>query len=160
MSHGQIKADTQTQTEAQAEAGPDGQLTAPNARPRVVHSSKKGGGRARQWGFVLTLQPEPGVDPIRSLRWALKGLLRRHGLRCVDLHERRGQPSALAAKYPKYPAILWAGNAEHKLGLPVTPDTTSPIRFERGTLKGHDYADQPIRRFSAETFPERPVISS
>jgi hypothetical protein len=111
-------------------------------------------------GFVLTLQPEPGVDPIRSLRWALKGLLRRHGLRCVDLHERRGQPSALAAKYPKYPAILWAGNAEHKLGLPVTPDTTSPIRFERGTLKGHDYADQPIRRFSAETFPERPVISS
>src|SRR4030095_16704679 len=27
--------------------------------------------------FVLTLQPLPGVDPIRSLRWILKGLLRR-----------------------------------------------------------------------------------
>jgi hypothetical protein len=31
--------------------------------------------------FVMTLQPLPGVDGIRSLRWALKGLLRQHGLR-------------------------------------------------------------------------------
>jgi hypothetical protein len=37
--------------------------------------------------FVLTLQPLPGVDAIRSLRWALKGLLRQHGMRCVDLRE-------------------------------------------------------------------------
>jgi hypothetical protein len=39
---------------------------------------------------VLTLQPLPGVDGIRALRWALKGLLRRHGMRCVDLHEEEG----------------------------------------------------------------------
>ena len=37
--------------------------------------------------FVLTLRPLPGVDPIRSLRWVLKGLLRRHGMRCIDLRE-------------------------------------------------------------------------
>jgi hypothetical protein len=34
---------------------------------------------------VLTLQPLPGGDAIRSLGWLLKGLLRQHGLRCVDL---------------------------------------------------------------------------
>jgi hypothetical protein len=37
--------------------------------------------------FVLTLRPEPGIDPIRSLRWGLKSLLRRHGLRCVAIME-------------------------------------------------------------------------
>ena len=39
--------------------------------------------------FVLTLQPLPGVDPIRSLRWVLKGLLRQHGMRCVNLREEK-----------------------------------------------------------------------
>ena len=39
--------------------------------------------------FVLTLQPLPGVDAIRSLRWVLKGLLRQHGMRCVDLREEK-----------------------------------------------------------------------
>jgi hypothetical protein len=39
--------------------------------------------------FVLTLQPLPGVDPIRSLRWVLKGLLLQHGMRCVDIREER-----------------------------------------------------------------------
>jgi hypothetical protein len=37
--------------------------------------------------FVLTLQPLPDVDAIRMLRWALKGLMGQHGLRCVDLRE-------------------------------------------------------------------------
>jgi hypothetical protein len=37
--------------------------------------------------YVLVLQPLPGVDTIRALRWVLKGLLRRHGMRCVDMHE-------------------------------------------------------------------------
>jgi hypothetical protein len=37
--------------------------------------------------FVITLRPLPSVDPIRSLRGVLKGLLRRHGMRCVDLRE-------------------------------------------------------------------------
>jgi hypothetical protein len=44
---------------------------------------KKGSGPQ---GYVLRLVPEP-ADAIRELRWALKGLLRRHHLRCVDLRE-------------------------------------------------------------------------
>jgi hypothetical protein len=39
--------------------------------------------------FVLTLQPLPGVDPVRALRWVLKALLRRCGMRCVALHEEK-----------------------------------------------------------------------
>jgi len=35
--------------------------------------------------FTIQIRPEPGVDdPIRALRWALKDLLRRHGLRCIS----------------------------------------------------------------------------
>jgi hypothetical protein len=41
--------------------------------------------------FVLTLQAAPGVDSIRVLRWALKFLLRRFGLRCVSIEERSGR---------------------------------------------------------------------
>jgi hypothetical protein len=37
----------------------------------------------------MTLQPLPGVDPIESLRWVLKGLLRQHGTLCVNLHEEK-----------------------------------------------------------------------
>jgi hypothetical protein len=35
----------------------------------------------------MKLQPLPGIDAIRALRRVLKGLLRQHGMRCVDLHE-------------------------------------------------------------------------
>jgi len=35
--------------------------------------------------FVIELRPEPGViEPVRALRVALKELLRRHGLRCIN----------------------------------------------------------------------------
>jgi hypothetical protein len=37
----------------------------------------------------MTLQPLPGVDAIRSLRRALKTLLRQYGLRCVNLYEEK-----------------------------------------------------------------------
>lgn len=37
----------------------------------------------------MTLQPLPGVDAIRSLRWILKAVLRQHGMRCVDLREEK-----------------------------------------------------------------------
>jgi len=37
--------------------------------------------------FVMTLEPLPHVNPIRALRWVLKGLLREHGMRCVNLRE-------------------------------------------------------------------------
>jgi hypothetical protein len=40
--------------------------------------------------FVVRLVPLPEVaDPIRQLRWALKVLLRRFGLRCTDVREER-----------------------------------------------------------------------
>jgi hypothetical protein len=38
--------------------------------------------------FVLKVQPLPGVDPIKALRWLLKSALRQHGLiRCVLARE-------------------------------------------------------------------------
>ena len=39
----------------------------------------------RPASYVLTLVPLPGVDAIRALRWILKGALRQHGMRCVDI---------------------------------------------------------------------------
>jgi hypothetical protein len=39
--------------------------------------------------FVLILRPNPGVDPVRALRSALKTLLRRHGFRCLSVCEER-----------------------------------------------------------------------
>jgi hypothetical protein len=44
--------------------------------------------RSRRPTYLLRLRPEPGVhDPVRVLRSALKYLLRRHGLRCIDARE-------------------------------------------------------------------------
>jgi len=37
--------------------------------------------------YVLVLQPEPGVDAIRALRWILKRSLRQFGMKCVDIRE-------------------------------------------------------------------------
>jgi hypothetical protein len=37
--------------------------------------------------FVLRLQAQRGVDPVRSLRALLKVALRRFGLRCVEARE-------------------------------------------------------------------------
>jgi hypothetical protein len=37
--------------------------------------------------YVLRLRPEPGVAGLRALRAALKVLLRRFGLRCIELRE-------------------------------------------------------------------------
>ena len=39
----------------------------------------------------MTLQPLPGVDAIRALRWVLKGLLRQHGMRCLNLREDKSE---------------------------------------------------------------------
>jgi hypothetical protein len=36
----------------------------------------------------MTVEPLPNTDTIRSLRWVLKGLLRQHGMRCVDREEK------------------------------------------------------------------------
>jgi hypothetical protein len=45
--------------------------------------------------FMLTLVPLPGTDPIRALRWILKITLRRHGMRCVDIHEEKSSSCAI-----------------------------------------------------------------
>jgi hypothetical protein len=37
--------------------------------------------------FVMVLQPLSGTDPIKALRWILKTMLRRHGMKCVELKE-------------------------------------------------------------------------
>jgi hypothetical protein len=37
--------------------------------------------------FTVILRAEPGVNPIRALRLALKFLLRRFGLRAVEVNE-------------------------------------------------------------------------
>jgi hypothetical protein len=37
--------------------------------------------------LLVVLQPLPRVDPTRALRWALKRLLRDHGLRCLSVRE-------------------------------------------------------------------------
>jgi hypothetical protein len=39
--------------------------------------------------FVVCLQAQKGVEPIRALRGALKVLKRRYGLRCVTIKEAR-----------------------------------------------------------------------
>ena len=39
--------------------------------------------------FVVCLQAQKGVEPIRALRRALKTLKRRYGLRCVTIREAR-----------------------------------------------------------------------
>jgi hypothetical protein len=38
--------------------------------------------------FVLRLRPEPGIDPVRALRAALKVLLRRFGLKAIEVEAR------------------------------------------------------------------------
>jgi hypothetical protein len=35
--------------------------------------------------FIIRLRPEPGVDPIRNLRHALKHLLRAYGMRAIAI---------------------------------------------------------------------------
>ena len=72
----------------------------------------------------------------------------------------RSQFPTFAAKYAKRSTALRAGDAEHKLSLPVASDAASYVRFERGTLKGHAISRQPMRSCSAEAFPVRPVTSS
>jgi hypothetical protein len=37
--------------------------------------------------YTLVVRAEPGIDPIRALRLALKSLLRRFGLRALSFEE-------------------------------------------------------------------------
>lgn len=42
--------------------------------------------------YTIVLRPEPGIaDPIVALRAALKVLLRRHGLRCLEVRETKAE---------------------------------------------------------------------
>ena len=68
----------------------------------------------------------------------------------------RSQFPTFAAKYAKRSTVLRAGDAEYRFSLPRAADATSYVRVKRG----HGTGSQPMRRFSAETFPVRPVSSS
>ena len=46
-------------------------------------------GQATRPIFIVRLRPQPGVDGIRALRLALKVLLRRFGLKAIDVREDR-----------------------------------------------------------------------
>lgn len=35
--------------------------------------------------YKLSVRAEPGVDEVRALRWLLKSMLRRFGMRCLDI---------------------------------------------------------------------------
>jgi hypothetical protein len=48
-----------------------------NAKPMSARQSRP--------VFIVCLQPQKGVEPIRALRGALKTLFRRHGLRCATV---------------------------------------------------------------------------
>jgi hypothetical protein len=37
--------------------------------------------------YLLKLQAAPGSEGIRALRWLLKVLLRKYGLRCISVEE-------------------------------------------------------------------------
>jgi hypothetical protein len=39
----------------------------------------------------MTLEPLPGVDGIRAMRWVIKGFLRQHGMRCVSVREENNE---------------------------------------------------------------------
>jgi hypothetical protein len=56
--------------------------------------------------FVVRLRPEPGVDDaIRTLRQALKVLLRRFGLRAVAVHEDTDRNAARPCPQPHVAAV-------------------------------------------------------
>jgi hypothetical protein len=44
--------------------------------------------------FILKIEGKRGADNIKSLRWVLKRLLRRYGLKCLDVREIGGRDSA------------------------------------------------------------------
>jgi hypothetical protein len=43
--------------------------------------------------FVLRLMAQPNIDEVKALRFALKGLLRRCGLRCLSVEVETAKPS-------------------------------------------------------------------
>jgi hypothetical protein len=56
----------------------------PLATSRPEHHPSRG--HRRQFALVLRPTPDCG-DVIKALRWGLKGLLRKHHLRCVSIME-------------------------------------------------------------------------
>ena len=68
-------------------------MTDLNRRAAVRNSSfaPKESDRRPEKHFVLPLRAASGVDSIRALRWVLKILWRRFGLRCIGIEERSGR---------------------------------------------------------------------
>jgi hypothetical protein len=55
--------------------------------------------RADRPTFIVRLRPEPGVDAVRALRSALKVLLRRFGLRCVEVRKVQKEEPGLSTPH-------------------------------------------------------------
>lgn len=70
--------------------------------------------------FVLVLEPMPGIDAIRTLRFILNWLLRRCGMRCVALREICDTAAAGPAPLPcaQTPAIAFSAAAGSHHALP------------------------------------------
>jgi hypothetical protein len=56
---------------------------------------------ARRTRYVLVLEPLPNVDAVKALRFALKSLLRRAGMKCVDIHEADDKDATAPARIPQ-----------------------------------------------------------
>jgi hypothetical protein len=50
--------------------------------------------------FVLRVRAEPHVEGIRALRWLLKTMLRRFGLRCIEANQEIPQIAEMAEPKP------------------------------------------------------------
>jgi hypothetical protein len=81
------------------EENPGNRATGGRGKPKKEPVSYTGHSTARQAAageaesprptFLLTIRPEPGIDAIKALRFGLKALLRRYGLRCLAVVEDR-----------------------------------------------------------------------
>jgi hypothetical protein len=62
-----------------------------DSTPEIAKQARRDGRRPRTAAerphFRLLLRAEPGIDATRALRWALKQLLRKHGLRCTSIEQ-------------------------------------------------------------------------
>jgi hypothetical protein len=64
-------------------------LHLPTDEPEGRFSDPPGAPAAERQVYVLSVRAEPGVDVIRALRALLKVMLRRFGLRCLDVRHQR-----------------------------------------------------------------------
>jgi hypothetical protein len=109
--------------------------------------------------FVLELEPLPGINPIKSLRWSLKRLLRAYGLKCTNIHETSTQDLHAHPSPAREPEIYW-GDMKDKETEQMLFTEQERERFRRhatkmqtSTLPFLTYRDG-VFRLSGEEEPE------